>query len=30
LEDGPDFEWKDTVYLSWTAVDGYLVKDTNR
>ena len=30
LEDGPDIEWKDTVYVSWTASDGYLVKDTAR
>ncbi len=30
LEDGPDIEWKDSVYLSWTAVDGYLVKDVDR
>lgn len=30
LEDGPDIEWKDTVYVSWTAADGYLVKDTDR
>ncbi|MGE4583819.1 MAG: ABC transporter ATP-binding protein [Sphaerochaeta sp.] len=30
LEDGPDIEWKDTVYVSWTATDGYLVKDTER
>ncbi len=30
LEDGPDIEWKDTVYVSWTASDGYLVKDTER
>jgi len=27
LEDGPDIEWKDTVHVSWTAQDGYLVKD---
>lgn len=30
LEDGPDIEWKDSVYVSWTAGDGYLVKDTDR
>ena len=30
LEDGPDIEWKDSVYLSWTAVDGYLVKDVDQ
>jgi len=30
LEDGPDIEWKDSVYVSWTAADGYLVKDTDR
>ena len=30
LEDGPDIEWKDVVYVSWSASDGYLVKDTER
>lgn len=30
LEDGPDIEWKDSVYVSWTAADSYLVKDTER
>ncbi|MFA5698441.1 MAG: ABC transporter ATP-binding protein [Sphaerochaeta sp.] len=30
LEEGPDIEWKDSVYLSWTAVDGYLVKDVDQ
>ncbi len=30
LDDGPDIEWRDTVYVSWTATDGYLVKETDR
>ncbi|MGE4454659.1 MAG: ABC transporter ATP-binding protein [Sphaerochaeta sp.] len=28
LEEGPEIQWKDTVYVSWSANDGYLVKDT--
>ena len=27
LEDGPEIEWKDTVYVSWAANDGYIVED---
>lgn len=30
LDDGPEIEWRDTVYVSWTATDGYLVKETTR
>jgi spermidine/putrescine transport system ATP-binding protein len=30
LDDGPEIEWKDHVYVNWTAVDGYLVKDLER
>jgi spermidine/putrescine transport system ATP-binding protein len=29
LDDGPDIEWLDSVYVSWHADDGYLVKDTS-
>jgi spermidine/putrescine transport system ATP-binding protein len=25
-DEGPDIRWKDTVYLSWSAVDGYIVE----
>jgi spermidine/putrescine transport system ATP-binding protein len=25
-DEGPDIEWKDTVYLSWSAADGYIVE----
>ncbi|EFW37254.1 ABC transporter ATP-binding protein [Treponema phagedenis] len=27
LDDGPEIEWKDTVYVSWSAGDGYIVED---
>lgn len=27
LDDGPEIEWKDEVYISWSAIDGYLVED---
>ena len=27
LDDGPEIEWKDTVYISWSANDGYIVED---
>jgi spermidine/putrescine transport system ATP-binding protein len=27
LDDGPDIQWLDKVYVSWHADDGYLVKD---
>lgn len=30
LDEGPEIDWRDTVYVSWTATDGYLVKETNR
>ncbi len=26
MDDGPEIEWKDLVYVSWSADDGYLVK----
>ena len=29
-EDGPEIEWKDTVYISWSAEDGYIVEDINK
>ncbi|MDR0375476.1 MAG: ABC transporter ATP-binding protein [Treponema sp.] len=25
-DEGPDIEWKDAVYLSWSAADGYIVE----
>jgi len=25
-DEGPDIRWKDQVYLSWSAVDGYIVE----
>ncbi|HZK20329.1 MAG TPA: ABC transporter ATP-binding protein [Treponemataceae bacterium] len=27
LDDGPEIEWKDEVYVYWTAHDGYIVED---
>lgn len=30
LDDGPEIEWKDTVYISWSADDGYIVEDINQ
>jgi spermidine/putrescine transport system ATP-binding protein len=30
LEDGPEIAWKDTVYVSWSANDGYIVEVLNR
>ena len=30
LDDGPDIEWLDEVYVSWHADDGYLVKDSSQ
>ena len=27
LDDGPEIEWKDKVFVSWTANDGYIVED---
>ncbi len=29
LDDGPEIAWKDTVYVSWSANDGYIVEDVN-
>ncbi|AEE16041.1 ABC transporter ATP-binding protein [Treponema brennaborense] len=30
LDDGPEIEWKDTVYISWSANDGYIVEDIDK
>ncbi len=30
LDDGPEIEWKDTVYVSWSANDGYIVEDIEK
>ena len=30
LDDGPDIAWKDTVYISWSSEDGYIVEDINK
>lgn len=30
LDDGPEIQWKDTVYISWSANDGYIVEDINK
>jgi spermidine/putrescine transport system ATP-binding protein len=30
LDDGPEIEWKDEVFVNWTAADGYLVKDLDK
>ena len=30
LEDGPEISWKDTVYVSWSANDGYIVEVINQ
>ncbi len=30
LDDGPEIQWKDTVYVSWSAEDGYIVEDINK
>ncbi|MCM1320801.1 MAG: ABC transporter ATP-binding protein [Bacteroides sp.] len=27
LDDGPEIAWKDSVYVSWSADDGYIVED---
>ncbi len=29
LDDGPEIAWKDQVYISWSAEDGYIVEDIN-
>ncbi|MBQ7158153.1 MAG: ABC transporter ATP-binding protein [Treponema sp.] len=30
LDDGPEIAWKDTVYISWAANDGYIVEDIHK
>ena len=30
LDDGPEIQWKDTVYISWSADDGYIVEDIEK
>ena len=30
LDDGPDIAWKDRVYVSWSANDGYIVEVINQ
>ncbi len=30
LDDGPEIQWKDTVYISWSSEDGYIVEDINK
>jgi len=30
LEDGPEITWKDSVYVSWSANDGYIVEVINQ
>ena len=30
MDDGPDIAWKDTVYVSWAAEDGYIVEDIEK
>ncbi len=30
FDDGPEIAWKDTVYISWSAEDGYIVEDINK
>ena len=30
LDDGPEITWKDTVYISWAANDGYIVEDIHK
>lgn len=30
LDDGPEIAWKDKVYISWSADDGYIVEDINQ
>lgn len=30
MDDGPEIQWKDTVYISWAANDGYIVEDINK
>ena len=30
LDDGPEIQWNDTVYISWSAEDGYIVEDIEK
>ncbi len=30
LDDGPEIQWKDEVYISWSAEDGYIVENINK
>jgi spermidine/putrescine transport system ATP-binding protein len=30
MDEGPDIEWKDAVYVSWSAEDGYIVEVTDQ
>jgi spermidine/putrescine ABC transporter, ATP-binding protein PotA len=30
FDDGPEITWKDTVFISWSAEDGYIVEDINK
>jgi len=30
LDDGPEIEWKDKVFVSWSANDGYIVEDIDQ
>ena len=30
MDDGPEIQWKDTVYISFSAEDGYIVEDINK
>jgi spermidine/putrescine transport system ATP-binding protein len=30
LDNGPVIQWKDTVYISWSADDGYIVEDIDK
>ena len=30
LDDGPEIQWNDTVYMSWSAEDGYIVEDIEK
>lgn len=30
LDEGPEIDWKDTVYVSWSANDGYIVEVINQ
>ena len=30
MDDGPDIEWKDEVYVSWSAEDAYIVEDIEK